>query len=894
MKLKRTTLTALILASILCTSAMTAPVTPSGIISPEKHFGFMPGADGRLIDYSQLIEYLKMLDESSPRVALKEAGVTPLGRKMYILFVSSEDNIADLDRLRAINERLALDPDIPDDERDALIERGRVFFLATLSMHSGEVGPSQALPIIAYDLATSNDSEVMGWLDDVVYMATPCHNPDGMDMTVEHYRKYHGTRYDGASMPGIYHKYVGHDNNRDFVTLSQMDTKVISAIYSTIWFPQVMVEKHQMGSTGVRYFVPPTHDPIAENIDAGIWNWAGIFGMNMIKDMTEAGLAGVAQHYLFDDYWPGSTETCNWKNVISFLTEGASAKYATPIYIEPNELVVYGKGLSEYKKSVNMPLPWPGGWWRLSDIVDYEITSTRSIIKTSSDHRMEILTFRNDLCRREVERGRSEAPFYYVIPRDQRDRSEMAELVDLLLEHGVKVSKVTSSVRAGGKDLSDGDIVVLMAQPYRPFAKEVLERQQFPLRHYTPGGEVIRPYDITSWSLPLHMGVDAYKINERCPELEMVLSPVTEATLYRTDPPGDCGGAVFAAGDNESYKAAFVALGEKLDVFRLTSKATINGRTFEAGTFMIPGSLKKDNSFADLVASLSVTPFFTGGDPREGIPAESVKKIETPRIALVETWFHDMDAGWTRYIFDTYGIQFEVLRPGDFEKTDLSKKYDVILFPSNDKDMLMSGKWKRGDSYYVSSYPPEYVKGLGKKGMERLMAFLDAGGFIIAWGRSVELFAGTLEIRKGKEEGDKEEFDLPFDDLSDQIQKEGFYCPGAMLRVDLIAGNPLTWGMPSEAGALMSRGTAFRTSVPRFDMDRRVIARYPEKDLLLSGYVEKEKAISDRSAMIWIRKGKGQLVLFGFNPQFRASTAGTYKLLFNALLLGDADSMPSP
>ena len=92
--------------------------------------------------------------------------------------------------------------------------------------------------------------------------------------------------------------------------------------------------------------------------------------------MTAEGLAGVSQHYIFDDYWPGSTETCIWKNVIGFLTEAASARTATPIYIEPTELRVSGKGLSEYKKSINMLLPWEGGWWRLGDIVEYEIVST--------------------------------------------------------------------------------------------------------------------------------------------------------------------------------------------------------------------------------------------------------------------------------------------------------------------------------------------------------------------------------------------------------------------------------------------------------------------------------------------------------------------------------------
>ncbi len=181
---------------------------------------------------------------------------------------------------------------------------------------------------------------------------------------------------------------------------------------------------------------------------------------------------------------------------------------------------------------------------------------------------------------------------------------------------------------------------------------------------------------------------------------------------------------------------------------------------------------------------------------------------------------------------------------------------------------------------------------MGKKGMEKLMDYLDKGGLIIAWGRSTDLFAGTLSIVKGKDE--KEEFNLPFTNLSEQLKKKGFYAPGAMLRVKLLTGHPLTWGMLDETGAMFRSGTAFRTSVPRFDMDRRVIGKFPEKDILLSGYIEKEKSISNRNAIIWLRKGDGQLVLFGFNPQFRAGTPGTYKLLFNALLLGDADSMPSP
>ena len=338
--------------------------SPAPVI-PKDFFGFEPGSDGNLIDYEQLTNYLKKLDESSARVEMREIGKSPMGKPMYIVFISSEENIKKLDELGQINKKLALDAELTSGQVNDLAKKGKVFFLATLSMHSSEVGPTQSAPLIAYDLATTKDPEKLKWLSDVVYMMVPNHNPDGMDMIVNHYRKYKGTKYESSSMPGVYHKYVGHDNNRDFIILSQSDTKAISSITSKTWFPQVMIEKHQMGGSSVRYFVPPNHDPIAENVDEGLWNWMAVFGTNMIKDLTKEGCSGIAQQYEFDDYWPGSTETCLWKNVTAMLTEAAGCNYASPVYIEPTELTVSGKGLAEYKKSTNMPLPWPGAWrWR--------------------------------------------------------------------------------------------------------------------------------------------------------------------------------------------------------------------------------------------------------------------------------------------------------------------------------------------------------------------------------------------------------------------------------------------------------------------------------------------------------------------------------------------------
>lgn len=876
----------LVLAGMLAAQAAPAVKTPAEV------FGFKPGTDRKLIDYEQLIDYLKMLDAASPRLQMIQIGKSPEGRPMYLAVISSEDNIRNLDRLKEISRRLALDPAIPDSEREALIKEGRVFVMVTLSMHSSEVGPSQAFPLEAYRLVTSQEPDILKQLTDEVLLVVPNHNPDGMDMVVKYYRETLGTKYEGGMLPGLYHKYVGHDNNRDFITLSQSDTQAINRAFSTEWYPQVLLEKHQMGETGPRFFVPPNHDPIAENIEGGMWDWMEVFGANMSRDMGRDNLTGVAHNWMFDNYWPGSAETSLWKNVISMLTEMASCQVATPIYVEPNELSVRGKGLAEYKKSVNMPAPWPGGWWRLSEMMKYELSSFESLARTAARNRETLLRFRNDMCRREVELGQTQAPYYYIIPLQQHDPSAMDTMVNLLLTHGVQVSRLEQDIQLGHTLYHAGDVVVPMAQPYRAFAKEVLEKQTYPVRHYVAGGEVIMPYDITSWSLPLHRGVTATEVEERSAELEKHLAAIGAPFILPGrvgELPAGVSAIAFPANDNASYRAAFTAMSQGVPVSRTDKAVTVAGQTLPAGSFILGASGSVADTLRKIVADMPIAPVPVAA-PAD-IPAHSL----TPRrIALVETWFHDMDAGWTRFIFDTYGIPFKVIRPGDFETTDFAADFDVVVFPSDNKDILMSGEFKGRGRYYIPDLPPKYRKGIGAKGMKRLMTFLEQGGIIVSWGQSTELFMGPLSVpstetpdaeKTAKTDNGGEKFQLPIRDIGSSLSSQGLNVPGSLLAIKLKADHPLTLGM-ADTAAVFSRGVpVFRTSVPDQDMDRRVIAVFPETDILLSGYAEKPELLADQSAMVWLRKAKGQLVLYTFNPQFRASTQGAYKLLFNALLL---------
>jgi len=867
--IKQAVLLMALIMPILVTSAQ------SKYPSPKEHFGFKPGDDKMLFNYEDLMNYMMRLHRLSGNIYIEQIGESWLGRPIYAVFISSVENIQRLEELKAINKELALNGELNREQRETMIRDGRVFVYLTLSMHSNEVGPSQAAPVIAYELLTSTDERTKRILDNTVCVLVPSHNPDGMNMVVEHYNKTKNTALEGSQLPGVYHKYVGHNINRDFITLTQKENQAVARFYNTEWFPQVMVEKHQMGSNGPRYFVSPPSDPIAENVDAGVWNWMRVFGSRALTDMTREGLKGVSVNYLFDDYWPGSTTTAIWKGVIGMLSEAAGVNTASPIYIEPNEFSTIGKGLGEYAKSINMPEPWPGGWWRLSDIVEYERVNTMSYLNTAAIHREEILAFRNDFTRREIERGKQEAPYHYILPLQQHDQSELVDLVNLMHEHGVRTFQLNDDLQIENRMFNKGDVIIPLAQPYRAFIKEVMERQQFPVRHYTPGGEMIKPYDITSWSLPLHKGVEAIEVKTIVAGIEDLLVEIKSPFSIQHQAPEKYDYLLFAASNNESYKAAFMALKKGMEVKRSTSAVAWEGKEYPAGSFMIV----RGKASEDFASQFDVSPAFIGNTK---VPEANPMKL--PRIALVESWFHAMDAGWIRFIFDSYNIPYTVLRPNELQETKLSQNFDAILISDESKSVLMEGKFGAEGAYFISRYPPEFSKGMEKKGLENILKFINDGGKVLSWGRSVELFTGMLSIGDGNS---KEEFQLPFSNVGSDLAKRGLEIPGSALRMIVRENHPLTIGMPAEVAVFHRGGQVFRTSIPYFDMDRRVIGSFPDDNILLSGWANNEKLLAKQAALVWLKKGKGQLVLYSFSPHHRGQTPATYKLLFNGLLLPD-------
>ena len=467
----------------------------AAIQSPSQFLGFQVGADKNLADYKQIVTYFRALASSSPRVQVQDLGKTTLGEDFIMAVISSEANMRNLPRIKAIAKQLADPRGLSDAQIDALVREGKSVILVTCNIHSSEIASSQMAMEWAYDLANATDAEAKKRLDNVVLLLVPSLNPDGENMITDYYRKFVGTRYEGGSLPWLYHHYVGHDNNRDWYMLTQVETQAMSRAVYKEWFPQVWVDEHQMGTDGPRMFIPPFADPLDPTVHPLIWREANLIGSNMAFRLEQQKKSGLIYGYSFDAYWLGGTRNTGWwKNITGLLLETASARIASPINIEPTELHGGSKGLVEYKATINHPNPWPGGIWRMRDIMDYERIASDAYLEIASN-------YRDDLLRDIVTRSKSAVAWGatqkdYRIPHDQRDWPTAQMLTSILAEHGVEITQA-----------GNGDYWIPMAQPYSKFVAELLEPQRYPEVRLQPGKEILRPYDVASWTLPMAMGV---------------------------------------------------------------------------------------------------------------------------------------------------------------------------------------------------------------------------------------------------------------------------------------------------------------------------------------------------------------------------------------------------
>jgi hypothetical protein len=836
----------------LC-GAVSGPAVAATTPSPSEFLGFTVGADRTLADYRQIKAYLQALDAASPRVVLQDLGKTTLGEDMVMAVISSEENVRNLPRIKEVARRLADPRGLEGAEAEKLIGEGRVVLLVTCNIHSNEIGASQMAMEWAHALATAEDAETKRRLDRVVVLLVPSLNPDGQIMETEWYRKQLGTRYEGGRLPWLYHHYVGHDDNRDWFMLTQKETRAMTRAVYREWFPQVWLDEHQMGMNGPRIFVPPYADPVDTDIHPLVWREVNLIGSQMALRLEQEQKSGVIYGFSYDAYWPGGTKnTAWWKNISGLLTEVASARLATPVRIAPGELSGGRKGLVDYEVQTNFPNPWPGGLWRLRDIMDYERIASDALLEACTDRRADFL--RDALVRARAAIATFGATDAYRIPLRQRDVAGALRLAALMEEHGVEV-----------KQAEGGDVWIPLAQPYGRFVREMFERQDYPEVKLVPGRDIVRPYDVSAWTLPLMMGV----------EVERAALPSGLSAFKAEAPRLDAASAVALTPDGpENARLVNAALRSSGRVAIARSALTVGGREWPAGTV-----------FMDAAAARAARGKGVPGQAWTAVPdvPAAAEPLTAPRVGLYKPWAASMDEGWTRFLLEQYGFEPKTLDNKAVRAGALRTSFDVIVLPDVPREVIASGKPKReeGEMRYFAELPPEYAGGLDKEGSGALRQFVEQGGTLVAFSAACDYVL--------------EEFNLPVRNALARVRPDEFGVPGSLLRVDVDPSLPLTYGLPATVPVFQDKAIAFDTALPGAEMDRFVLATYPsvERDILLSGWANGIDRLEKRAAAVATTFGKGRLVLLGFRPQHRAQTPATFPFVFNALYWSTAKTAPA-
>ncbi len=513
------------------------------IPAPKDTLGFTPGDDRKLASWASIVDYFKKLDAASDRMIFEEIGKTTMGAPFVYATISSPENLKNLAKYRDINAKLA-DPrweftssSMPQSRVKRYISEGKTIVLITCGIHSTEVGSTLSSTLIAHRLASSDDPEIKKILDNTIILLVPSLNPDGVDIVKNWYDKTLGTPYEGTSPPELYHKYVGHDNNRDWYAFTQVETQMTVDKIHNVWHPQIVHDIHQQGTNGSRLFLPPYMQPVEPNVPKQIVEGYTELGNAMAADLRKKGLEGITTNTTYDAWTPARAYS-HYHGGVRILSETASAKLATPITVKFEDLRGSSGGLDAKVASPNFGPVWKGGEWKLRNITDYMTATAFSLLDNAADNREKWLSRFYEIGKEAVRPRKEGEVAAYLL--DYRGNFNFF-LQNALEAAGVEVSH-TKEFTLNGKTYPMGTPLIRLDQPYGAFAKAMLETQLYPdLR--TADGQPIQPYDVTAHSLALLTNTPAVKITApfRMPELLPVVKPEGEGggtiSITRPDPP---------------------------------------------------------------------------------------------------------------------------------------------------------------------------------------------------------------------------------------------------------------------------------------------------------------------------------------------------------------------
>jgi hypothetical protein len=849
--------------------------------TPLKVLGYVPGTIARLAYVDELNRYFRAVEKTSPRVRVFSLGLSDEGREMIVAAVADSATIARLDDYRGMTARLADPRGLVPAERARLVKEAKPIYWLTGSIHSPETGSPEMLMELLYRLAVEESDYVRSIRSGVITLITPTTEVDGRDRQVDAAKlsRSLGLGPSGVSLT-YWGKYTAHDNNRDGMVLSQKLTQHVMDGFLH-WHPTVLHDLHE----SVAFLHTSTGTgPYNDEFDPIVIDEWHTLAYQEITELTKRGLPGVWTHGFYDGWAP------NYMLAIANLHNSIGRFYETYTSMNADcHITNFAPAQAERRWDRPSP-PVSGVKWCIRSNINYQESGVLTALKYVADHASTFLDNFVLKGERQVAKGKTSAPYAFVIPRGQHRAAEAADLVNLLRQHATEIHVASADVTLKGADakavpvtVKAGDWIVRMDQPYTQTARTLLAIQKF--KPDDPS-----PYDDTGWTLDELRHVQTLKIADQA-VLSAPMTPLTSDASVRGVIAGS--GSVLLVPHLGDWRSA--VLPWKTGAARVSvadTAFTAEGKSYERGTFIIE---EANTAAHDAVAALG-----TNGTTVSIVPTVRRHPVTAPRVALVHSWIETQNEGWVRYAFDRMGVPFTYLADQKLSLPGTLDRYDVVVFPhvNGPSTTIVNGRpmvgpaipWKR------TTLTPNLGKwdetddtrpGMGLSGLAALRHFVERGGLLVVEGNSSRVpidFGLTPTVSVAPQQKllarggiYRAQLTRPESPIAYGYERTTF--PLYFNQAPLLA----VQAPPTAAQRPVGVDTAITNATER--QRARTIVRWAPKadELLISGLLDNGDEMAGRGTVVDAPLGKGHVVLFGTRPMWRWESQGAFALMLNAM-----------
>ena len=818
---------------------------------------------------ADIVRYMEALHAAAPtRSRLVRYGTSWQGRPLVALVIGTPERISGLDTVKRDLERLNDPRGLSAAEAESLLARLPVVTMTSHGIHGNEITSSGAAMVQAYHLlAARDDADVELIFRESLVIIDPVENPDGRARYLAA-NELGAARWPDADpvaaerdepWPRGRGNHYLFDMNRDFFIQSQAETRAKVAFYKE-FRPHIVADVHEMSGNST-YFFPPTAPPSNPWFTERQIQLMDVFGQAIARDFDRRGFAYFNRD-TYDLFYPGYVDM--WPMIHGAL--GMTFEQASPRALvfrkSDGTLLTYGDGVTH----------------SFTAALQTMVTAARNRDRILRDY----LAFRQDGLG-----GSGRGPAEYLLTSHDPGMTE--RLARNLVRNGVEVFHASGPVRVGARTLAAaGTYIVPLEQPASRMARMLLDKhvpldepflaRQYELRSRRERQEI---YDVTAWSQSLLWDVDVLEAARPTGArgAAVAAEPTAVAGVL---PPAQV--AYLLPWGTAAAETVAEALREGIRVRSAAGAFTLAGRSYGLGTAIV----RVAENGPDLAVKLGRIAARTGAEVvpvddsyvREGtsLGSGNARALREPRVLLVwDEPTSSLSAGWARYVLERrYGQRTTAVRTASLGRTVLSD-YDVIVFPSGN-----------------------YASAVGRGMVDRLQQWMRDGGTLVTLGEatrwatreSVGLLAATVERRGGRPEGtdpprqDVSEQPIEYLDAIEPADEAPERIPGAILRTVLDTEHWLAAGTDGEMGVFVESSLVL--SPITLDRGRNVGRFAGMDDLVLSGVVwdDTRPQLANKAYLVHQPVGRGQVVAFTEDPNYRAYTEATMLLFMNAVLLG--------